>query len=444
MADRKKILIPLLVLALGIVLAFVLIASRPEVQKTAKEILPPNVRVLEAQPQDVPVTVHSQGTVVPRTQANLVSEVSGRIERVAPSFEAGGFVRHGQHLVWLDQRDYKVNVATQRASLAQAQVLLERERAEAEVARREWDSLKRPGTPSPLVLRTPQLQEAQARVDAAEAAVDRAELDLDRTIIRAPFTGRIRSKAVDRGGFVNRGTPIATIYSVDTAEIRLPIADSELAFIEGFEGGARNDGAPVSLEAEFAGEARTWEGTIVRTEGEIDPTTRMVTLVAAVNDPYGLNEPVPAPLGVGLFVNAEIEGKPLANAYRMPRRALRRDDQIAVVKNDRLELRTVRVVRGGEDWVIIDRGLEPGDKVVVSKLDIATEGMQVTPLPAEQESLRFKDDVLTVSTGQANLESTEAGTGDLQPSNQDSSDPGVEHSAELPLATIESNTLEGH
>ncbi len=407
MADRKKILVPLVVLTLGILGAFGLVASRPEVQKAAKEILPPNVRVLEVQPQDIPVTVRSQGTVVPRTQVSLVSEVSGRIERVAPVFEAGGFVRHGQHLVWLDQRDYQVNLATQQASLAQAQVLLERERAEADLARREWDSLGRGGTPSPLVLRTPQMQEAQARVDAAEAAVQRAELDLERTIIRAPFTGRIRSKEVDRGGFVNRGTPIATIYSVDLAEIRLPIADSELAFLDGIEGRPRSQGPTVELRAEYAGEHRMWQGTIVRSEGEIDQETRMVTLIAAVNDPYGLNQPVAAPLGVGLFVNAEIEGKPITNAYRLPRRALRRDGQLLVTEDGRLHMREVRVVRSGEDWVIVDRGLEPGDQVVVSKLDVATEGMLVNPLPADEESLRFKSDerfgadALALETGQA-------------------------------------------
>lgn len=395
MADTKKLLLPLLVVVLGLIAAFVLIASRPTVEKTSPIIVPPTVRILTVQPETIPVTVRSQGSVVPRTEATLVAEVSGRIDRVAQRFEAGEFIRAGQPLLWIDGRDYQAALAGQQASLAQAKVVLERERAESEVARAEWEALGRSGTPNPLVLRKPQLLEAQARVDAAKATVQRAELDLERTVVRAPFAGRIRSTAIDQGGFVNRGTPLATVYSVERAEVRLPVADGELAFLKeasSFDSTRSGSGSPVTLTALYAGQQRTWQGRIVRSEGVIDPSTRMVYLIAQVEDPYGLRSSIEAPFGVGLFVEAAIEGIPVANAYRVPRSALRRGstsdtaDTVLLVENDRLITRRVHVLRATKDTLIIDAGLEPGDSVVISKLDIATNGMTVKPLPIESRS----------------------------------------------------------
>lgn len=386
MADKKKIFLPLLVIALGLLATLVLVSSKPDVETEAAEITPPSVRTLTARPATVPVTIRSQGEVRPRTEAVLVAEVGGRIQRVTQDFESGAFVRRGQPLVWIDPRDYEAALAAQKASLAQAEVLLERERAEADIARKEWDALGRDTTPNQLVLRQPQLQEAAARVEAAEAAVQRAELDLERTVIRAPFTGRIRSTAVDLGGFAARGTPVATVYSVRDAEIRLPVQNGELAFLDDVEGLSAGDGAAVTLSTRFAGQEHSWTGRIVRSEGEIDARTRMIHLVAQVADPYGLDAPVGAPLAVGLFVDAAIEGNPIEGAYQLPRSSLRRDDTIMVVEGDRLRAREVEILRATAEHIVVRGGLEPGDQVVVSKLGVATEGMRVQARPLETEA----------------------------------------------------------
>ena len=400
MADKKKILLPILVIVLGLLATVVLVASKPDVETETTEVALPSVRTLAVTPTDVPVIVRSQGEVRPRTEAVLVAEVGGRIQRVTTNFESGAFVRLGQPLVWIDPRDFEAALAAQRASLAQAEVVLEREQAEAEVARKEWDALGRDATPNPLVLRQPQLQEAAARVEAAKAAVQRAELDLERTVIRAPFTGRIRSTAVDLGGFAARGTPVATVYSVRDAEIRLPVQNGELAFLDDLEGIAAKSGAPVTLSTRFAGQTHSWEGTIVRSEGEIDAQTRMIHLVAQVADPYGLDVPVGAPLAVGLFVDASIQGNPIESAYELPRSALRRDGTVMVVEDGRLRARSVDIARTTADHIVVRNGLEPGDQVAVSKLGVATEGMRVEARPIEadaNESFETADDTFQTS-----------------------------------------------
>lgn len=375
----SKKLLPLLILVAAAAVVAVLVRTRPVVETAPREIAPPPVRVVAARPTSVELRVRSQGSVVPVTEADLVSEVAGNIVWTAESFEVGGFFDAGDVLLRLDRRDYELAVASARASVAQARVALTREEAEAEVAREEWEDLGEPGEPGPLVLREPQLDEARARVEAAEANEARAELDLSRTAIRAPFAGRLRAKRVDRGEFVNRGVPLATIYSVDAAEVTLPVPDAELAFLElplGSElGGA---GPHVVLQAEFAGDRHEWEAQVARVGGEIDPATRMVNLIARVQDPYRAASGRP-PLSVGLFVDAEILGRSVDSVFEVPRGALVGADRLWLVEDGRLMLRRVGILRSDPDVAIVSDGLATGDLVSLTILETAVDGMLVAP-----------------------------------------------------------------
>ena len=374
-----KWILPIAILAVAAVIVVALVSSRPAVETAPRQVAPPPVRVVAVEPTSVELRVRSQGSVVPATEADLVSEVAGNIVWVAESFEVGGFFDTGDVLLRLDRRDYELAVASARASVAQARVALTREEAEAEVAREEWEDLGEPGEPGPLVLREPQLDEARARVEAALANQARAELDLSRTAIRAPFAGRLRAKRVDRGEFVSRGVPLATIYSVDAAEVTLPVPDSELAFLDlplGAE--LRGAGPRVVLEAPFAGGLHEWEARIVRVGGEIDPATRMVNLIARVEDPYRAMGDRP-PLSVGLFVDAEVVGRSVDSVFEVPRGALVGADRVWLVEDDRLTLRQVGILRSDPDVAIVSDGLASGDLISLTILETAVDGMLVTP-----------------------------------------------------------------
>ncbi len=374
-----KWILPIAILAVAAVIVVALVSSRPAVETAPRQVAPPPVRVVTAEPTSVELRVRSQGSVVPATEADLVSEVAGNIVRVAESFEVGGFFDAGDVLLRLDRRDYELAVASARASVAQARVALTREEAEAEVAREEWEDLGEPGEPGPLVLREPQLDEARARVEAALASQARAELDLSRTAIRAPFAGRLRAKRVDRGEFVNRGVPLATIYSVDAAEVTLPVPDSELAFLDlplGAE--LRGAGPRVVLQARFAGGLHQWEARIVRVGGEIDPATRMVNLIARVEAPYRAMGDRP-PLSVGLFVDAEIVGRSVDSVFEVPRGALVGADRVWVVEDGRLALRQVGILRSDPEVAVVLDGLTSGDRISLTILETAVDGMLVTP-----------------------------------------------------------------
>ena len=375
----KRFILPLVILALAIITTAVLVRSRPEVERVPATVKPPSVRVMEVSPETVALQVISQGTVTPETEADLVAEVSGSIVWVSPSFDEGGYFGRGASLLRLDPRDYELNVASAKAQVAQARVTLAREEAEAEVARQEWQELGEGDAP-PLVARQPQLDEAKARLDAAQATLAKAELDLSRTTIKAPFSGRLRRKSVDLGEFVNRGTPLATIYSVATAEVQLPVADAELEFLELELGSQLGDNGPdVTLAADFGGKVRTWSGKIVRTGGEIDPATRMVPLIAQVSNPYSSSESG-VPMSVGLFVEATINGKTADSVFRVPRAAVHNGDELHVIDSeDRLRIRPIEILRATNTDVFVTGGLEDNERVCLTRLDTVIDGMTVTP-----------------------------------------------------------------
>ncbi len=373
--------LPVAILAVAALVVVALVSSRPQLETVPREVVPPPVRVLSVTSTEVDLGVRSQGSVIPVTEADLVSEVAGTIVWTAESFEVGGFFDAGEVLLRLDRRDYELALASSRAALAQAGVGLAREQAEADVAREEWEELGEDGEPGPLVLRKPQLAEARAQVEAALANMRRAGLDLERTAIRAPFAGRLRAKRVDRGEFVNRGVPLATIYAVDAAEVVLPVPDSELAFLDlPLDGELGDSGPRVLLRARFAGGRHEWEGRVVRVGGEIDPATRMVNLIARVDDPYRASGDRP-PLSVGLFVDAEVVGRSVESVFQVPRGALVGADRVWLVEDGRLVLRRVGILRADPEVVIVSDGLSAGDRISLTVLESAVDGMRVTPQP---------------------------------------------------------------
>ena len=394
MSLLKKILLPLFVLAGGGAVAYFVATSKPAVERERPETPPPLVTVIEARRTDVPLDVTSQGTVEPRTESTLVAQVAGRILSVSRDFAEGSFVREGQTLVRIDPDDYELAVQQARAQVATAETRLELEEAEAEVALQEWRELGR-GEPPALAAREPQVREARAALESARATLARARLDLERTTVEAPYTGRIRTQQADVGQFVSPGTPLATLFATDWAEVRLPVPKDQLAFLDLDLDRNRHDGtAPeVRLSADIGGSRPTWIARVVRTGGVLDTRTRMLDVFARVDDPYGRRGKGGAPLPMGLFVDAEIAGRVARDAVRAPRVALRPDGRLMVVdEENRLRFRDVEVIRTEGDWVVVGSGIEEGELLPVSPLETPVDGMRVRTSPAEGSEFTTEPD----------------------------------------------------
>ena len=376
-----KALLPPLVLGIALTGAYVMWINRPPVETQTPIVAPPSVRVQRVAFESVDLTVTSQGTVQPRTASQLVPEIAGTVINVSPAFAVGGFFEEGDVLLEIDTYDYRQALIAGQSQLAQARLRLAQEEAEAEVARREWEELGG-GNANALTLREPQVEDARAAVASAEAAIDRARRDLERAQVRAPYAGRVQSKDVDVGQFVNRGTAVGRIYAVDSAEVRLPLPDEELAYVDvpmSYRGTQQQAGPDVVLSADFAGRRFMWQGRIARTEGEIDAVSRMVHVVAEVDDPYAPgSDPSRPPLAVGMFVEAEIAGRRVDDVVVLPWAALNGRDQVLIVDDDgRLRFRQIEILRSTTESVLVRSGLSEGELVSISALDAVIDGMAV-------------------------------------------------------------------
>jgi len=387
-----RVVLPLAVVVAGAIGAWSMIENRPQPETRLAEAPLPLVRVVEAEPRSARMTVATEGTVAPRTESELVPEVSGRVTWVSPSLASGGFFEKGEELLRIEPREYELAAVRSQAAVAQAKLQLATEEQESDLARKEWQSLGKGEAPTALTLREPQVAEARAALAAAEAALNQAEYDLERTVVHAPYAGRVREKKVDVGQFVSRGSSAARIYAVDFAEVRLPIPDDQLAYVDlplAYRGQSANATGPrVTLHAQFAGREHEWRGHIVRTEGEIDPRSRMVHAIAQVEDPYGENNRTGRPpLSVGLFVRAEIHGNSVRGLIPVPRSAMRGESQVMVVDGqNRLRFRTVEIFRAERDRVLVRSGLEAGERICVSPLEAAVDGMEVRIAVSESET----------------------------------------------------------
>ncbi len=380
LAGPLKVLLPVAVVVTAAGAAYTMFINRPTVVTQPPIVAPPGVRVHTVSLEQVQTSVFSQGTVRPRTESQIVPEISGRVISISPSFAEGGFFEAGEVLLSIDPFDYQQAAVAARSQLAQTRLRLAQEEAESEVARREWQDLGR-GDPRALTLREPQLEDARAAVAAAEANLERAQRDQQRAEIRAPYAGRVRKKSVDVGQFITIGSPVATIYAVDAAEIRLPLPDEELAYLDlqlGYRRAQDRNGPRVAIRTTFAGATHEWQGRIVRTESELDPATRMVNVVAEVQNPYDAGAPSRPPLAVGMFVEAEIEGRHFADVAVVPRAALQGRERVMVVDADhRLRFREIEVLRTTTEALYVRAGLAPGELVVISALDAPVDGMLV-------------------------------------------------------------------
>lgn len=373
-----KIILPILVLAIGVagLLLLIKMKPRPEHQPPAFRGVLVEVTELHARPHQV--QVHATGTVQAAQKIALVPEISGKVSWVSAKLVNGGFFRTGETLLKIEADDYQLAVERARADVARAEVSLASEQERARVARQEWRRVVLPdkGKPGPLVTHQIQLQQEQANLAAARATLQQAQLNLQRTAIKAPFNGRIRQESVGLGQYLRAGTAIGTLAGTDRAEILIPLPVTELSWLKIPAAGGKRRGsqARITLPGETS---HAWLGRVVRSVGEIDPVSRMATVVVAVDDPYQLNSGGGQPeLRNGQFVEITLQGPLLKQVFELPRSALRENNSLWIMGDDsRLRIVPVDVVRRDPRQVVVRTSLVDGTKLVLTSLAGAADGL---------------------------------------------------------------------
>jgi RND family efflux transporter MFP subunit len=360
---RVLLIIGIFLVAAALAAAIIVLKKPPERKSTPRlDLL---VQYIELQPMTADFVIRSQGTVMPRTETILSAEVAGTIVDISPKWIAGGVIDKGERLLQIDPTNYRVAVDQAAALIKQRQIefdgaeklLSQGYRAESEHA------------------------SAAAALASAQAELVRAQRNLERASIRLPYDGMVRSKDADLGQYVSPGARLGVVFATDYAEIRLPLTDQDLRFLElpdaaDVKGTGEAEGPAVTLTATQRGERRSWSARIVRTEGVVDESSRVTYAVAVVRDPYQLSGDGLS-LPVGTFIEASIEGYRVDDLFRVPRTSLKGASEVLLVKDGRVRIQPVQVVRTDGDYAYISGGITAGDRLIITAVESPVTGMPV-------------------------------------------------------------------
>ena len=375
-----KYLRPLIIIGISTAIAAVLYMLGQISPDAIQEKDPMDVNVQILTPIDYQIKIKSTGTTTPITQTVLTSEVGGEVIYRSKKFSEGSSVISGEFLAKIDDTDLQLQYKNALLQLASAEVQFAVQQAEAEIAQEAWDQVGE-GIPQELTTKKPQLKQAKAALEVAKAQVQSAEKKLNKTEITAPYTGRIQNINIDLGSTIIPGQPVGSMYTSNEIEVTLSVKDSDLQFLDIPMDGRKlnpDQKSIVVIKSLYKGEMQEWAGNLERVDGVIDPMTRMIKLIANFKNNF-IEETKPI-LPIGLFVEAEINGKQLEDIFMIPNSALTPNDELLFLnQDDALEIRKVSVLTKMKNHILVKEGMKAGERVVVSKLSIATNGMLVNP-----------------------------------------------------------------
>lgn len=396
----RSLLIAVGIVAGAVALAAFLISLAPEPERLEPPSQLPFVTTSTVTAGSGPIPVFGAGTIRPSAEVDIAPQVGGRVVWVDPAFRSGGRFEAGQTLFRIEEEDYVYRLREAEATLADRQVAFLEAQEEAAIARAEYERYAEQlpdsaalSEPSPLALREPQLDAAQAALDRDEARVAEASLGVTRTRVNAPFDGYVRDESVDVGQFVAPGQPVGRLFAADAVEVVVPLSDANAALIPGLwalragEGNAGGEGRTAArVIAEYGDTRYAWTGYVDRAEASLDEQTRTIDVIVQVPDPFTAGVPVGAaaaldgapPLLVGKFVDVQIEGLAPQNYFRVTRAALRPGNGVwAVDDNGAVTIVPVRTLQRGDDEVYVTGALEDGQAVITGGIQFATNGMRV-------------------------------------------------------------------
>jgi len=376
---KKVIVLSLVIIAVIVGLAVrvkkYLEENKPIAEMLETESATPRVEVYPVVLDDVDLDLTSEGVVSTLRETALSVEVAGRVVFVDPRFEIGGSFESDEVILRIDDTNYQAAVAQAKATLADANLMLKQEVARGEQARRDWQKIGGGKEPGEMVLRLPFLKSAQARVVSAQAMLDKALEDLERVVLRAPYDCRVRDARIDLGAIAAPGTLVGTVYDQSKYIVRLPFSLDDFASLP--------DDGEIRLSAEIGGANYQWAAKVMWEDGDLDRRTLSAYLIVEVLPNKEQNGKFRLPPS-GLFVKAEIKGAKLEKVIAVPRAAVRGRNEVAVMNaQDELEFRELTIVRSASETVFVRGGVENGERVILTKLELPVAGMKL--IEAEKE-----------------------------------------------------------
>jgi len=411
-----KTLRVLIVLSAALVIAATLVILRPKAERQVPVEKGRLVEVFPAKAQNVPMTIESFGTVVPRESLKLVAQVHGPVVEVDAAFKEGNFIPKGTKLIQIDPRTYELEVERRKVQIKQSEAELKRldqevvnlktraKIAESDVvlAKNEFLRLKTlvakkvvaqsqldrteqaylasrerlQALENQMALIGPQREQLSAARDMAEVMYRQAKLDLERSMIAAPFDGWVLEKTVEVGQHVNIGQQMGSIYRAGELDIEVNIPSGDFKWLPADMG----ETTTIPAEVIFKNSAsnHVWHGRVARAKAKMDERTRTLPVVIEVDDLDAAGQKNGGfRLRPGMFVTIRIEGKEVKDAFVLPRHVVYPGNIVYTVAGNQLKIKTINVLRSYKDTVIIDEGLSEDDRIINTPLAGVVDGMRV-------------------------------------------------------------------
>ncbi|SMO42732.1 efflux RND transporter periplasmic adaptor subunit [Fodinibius sediminis] len=375
---KKTLLISFIILLAGSAITALIFNTEPTASRSgATQQTAMLVNVTDVERATHQPTIRAMGTVEPAQDIVLSPRVGGEITRRSDAFTPGGYVQKGDVLLQIDPADYK-NVLQQRQSeLRQALADLNLEMGQQRAAQKEYqsygDTLSEQN--KQLVLRKPQLESVQSRVESARAAVRQAELALERTTIRAPFDAHILSRNVNVGSQVAPGENLGRLVGLDTFWIEATVPVSQLRWLS-FPDDNRPQSKVIIRNQSAWGPNTTREGHLYKLIGSLEGQTRMARVLIAVPDPYGYHSDTPGVpnLIIGSFVEVRINTKPLPDVIRLNRDYIRDEETVWTMEEGKLRIKEVDIAFNDAQYAYISSGIDEDDQIVTTNLSTVADG----------------------------------------------------------------------
>lgn len=406
-----------IILLIAIGLAKLLISMRKPPEKKAIIHQPPSVKVMKVQPVPVTMRVAAYGTVKPGKLVKVAAEVQGRIDYVHPGFIEGGRIQKGEEIIKIDPRSYRLSQEAARVRVNQARTDIKKLKqdisnlkkdmvlttANLNLAQKEFKrvqaltrnkfasknnldqaeqqyiqaQIQSQNLKNQLLLTDTLMEQKQQALAMARIEYGKADLAMEKSIIVAEFDGFVLSKSVEQGEFINPGQVMGSIYQSGDYDVDIRIPLEDLKWVGDILNGSDPFKADISPANDGGSLPVQWEGRVKHIKAKIDETTRTLPITLDILPPAS-SASDRFSIKPGLFVKCSIMGKTFENIFVIPRSILKRDHMLYTVDNGQLKIKPVHIVRRHEDDVYIDQGLTPDDRIIISPLPGAIEGMQLT------------------------------------------------------------------
>ncbi|MCG7905188.1 MAG: efflux RND transporter periplasmic adaptor subunit [Candidatus Thiodiazotropha taylori] len=416
---RKLLVIPPILLGIGVLMVMVGNKQPPTTSEAGEPTK--RVRVVEAPQLALTPVAEGYGTIQPARVWSAVAQVSGRIVELHPRLRNGEIITKETLLLKIDPVDYELNLAQVSAELAELKVeennvkaSLSIEQRSLKIAERELQRITKltaKGTASQSDLDNAErnllnsrnavqnvknsLALMPTRLKVLEAKKRQAERDLENTSVYAPFNMRVADMGIEIDQFVSKGGLLLAGDEVDRVEVvaRFPMSSLRRLFIgrdvSEFEMLGGNLAEAVAFEPLLRLDLGTtiaeWQAEFVRFSDKVDPDTRTMGVVVAVDRPF--EKVIPGqrpPLSKGMFVQVLLKGKTQADRIILPRSTIKNGVVYLADENNRLQRQPVEILYNQGDISVIGKGIQAGQRVVISDLVPAVSGMLLQTVPDQQ------------------------------------------------------------